>query len=150
MNIITFKDDLIDAIPDQIPLTTPSCYSKEAMSPNYADASTFTVISDASLNDLNNKLKSPISILNFRPNFYVQDCSGPYSEVIALNINYLSFFYYKLLEIKDDWLDFQMGDAHFTKIRGITRFVSKKISFINSDWLKMIFYLGVFYQQLIQ
>lgn len=46
----------------------------------FHDYSPFMLISEMSLNDLNSKLKQPVTIRNFRPNFYVSDCTA-FSEV---------------------------------------------------------------------
>jgi hypothetical protein len=72
----------------------PRCIKKNDENNNFDqiifhDLSAFTIISEASLNDLNSKLKKPVKIQNFRPNFYVSDC-GAFSEV-----NFLSAFLQK-------------------------------------------------------
>jgi len=47
----------------------------------YSDDSPFLLISEASLNDLNSRLKEKVPMRNFRPNFVVKDVAAPYSEV---------------------------------------------------------------------
>jgi hypothetical protein len=47
----------------------------------YSDDSPFLLISEASLNDLNSRLKEKVTMRNFRPNFVVKDVAAPYDEV---------------------------------------------------------------------
>ncbi len=60
----------------------------------YSDDSPFLLISEASLNDLNSRLKEKVPMRNFRPNFVVKDVAAPYSEV---NNVILYFFLLKFL-----------------------------------------------------
>lgn len=55
--------------------------NKEGDAIMYSDASSFMIISDDSLNDLNVRLKKPLPINNFRPNFFVTGCGEAYAEV---------------------------------------------------------------------
>lgn len=55
--------------------------NKEGDAIMYSDASSFMIISDGSLDDLNARLKKPLPINNFRPNFFVAGCGGAYAEV---------------------------------------------------------------------
>jgi hypothetical protein len=57
----------------------------------YSDDSPFLLISEASLSDLNSRLKEKVSMRNFRPNFVVKDVTVPYAEVYNL-ILYFFFF----------------------------------------------------------
>lgn len=63
----------------------------------FADSAPLLVLSAASVADLNTRLRSPVSIRNFRPNLVVSG-SGAYAE--------------------DEWEDFSIGDARF---RGLWR-----------------------------
>lgn len=66
----------------------------------YHDYSPYMLISEMSLNDLNGRLKEPVTIRNFRPNFFVTDCDA-YSE--------------------DNWVYFTIGNSRFYKIKHCTR-----------------------------
>lgn len=59
---------------------------------SYADSAPVHLISEASLEDLNTRLKEPVTIDRFRPNIIVQGC-GPYEE--------------------DTWKEIRINDAHF-------------------------------------
>ena len=48
----------------------------------YQDYSPFMLISEDSLIELNSKLAIKVPILNFRPNFFVQNCE-PFAEVFS-------------------------------------------------------------------
>jgi uncharacterized protein YcbX len=66
----------------------------------FHDLSPFMLISEESLNDINSKLTEKVTIRNFRPNFFVQNCS-------------------KFAE--DDWDEFWIEKVNFFKIRHCTR-----------------------------
>ena len=78
----------------------------------YQDYSPFMLISEESLKSLNSRLENKVPIQNFRPNFLVQDCDA-FAE--------------------DNWLDFNIGNVNFTKIKHCTRFF---FSFFNFGWYK--------------
>jgi hypothetical protein len=59
---------------------------------SYADSAPVHLISEASLEDLNTRLKEPVTIDRFRPNIIVRGC-GPYEE--------------------DTWKEIRINDAHF-------------------------------------
>ena len=52
----------------------------------HSDYSAYMLISQASLDDLNKRLKIPVTMRSFRPNFTVVDCE-PYAEVNWHNFN---------------------------------------------------------------
>ena len=54
-------------------------YAKDGDSVSFADAFPYLLISEASLHDLNQRLKTPIPMNRFRPNFVISDC-GAYEE----------------------------------------------------------------------
>jgi len=54
-------------------------YATPADQVGFADGFPFLLISEASLDDLNNRLESPVSMLRFRPNLVVKGCE-PYAE----------------------------------------------------------------------
>lgn len=66
----------------------------------YSDYSAYMLISQASLDDLNKRLKIPVTMRSFRPNLTVVDCE-PYAE--------------------DDWSRFQIGESKFYKIKHCVR-----------------------------
>ena len=75
----------------------PRCIKKNDENNNFDqiifhDLSAFTIISEASLNDLNSKLVSNnhVKIQNFRPNFYVSGCDA-FAEVCCCFFFELSF-----------------------------------------------------------
>ncbi len=69
-----------------------SAYARGGDQTSFADAFPLLLISEASLEDLNGRLKSPIPMNRFRPNLVVRGC-GPYAE--------------------DSWEEVRAGDAVF-------------------------------------
>lgn len=67
-------------------------YARHDEAVSFADGYPYLVISQASLNDLNNRLPEPITMSRFRPNLIVDDCP-PFDE--------------------DTWLDFQISHIPF-------------------------------------
>jgi uncharacterized protein YcbX len=59
----------------------------------YADSSPYMLISVSSLNDLNERLESKVTIRNFRPNFSVDQCNKAFAEVVV-QLRFL--FYFKI------------------------------------------------------
>ncbi|WKX75303.1 MOSC domain-containing protein [Zobellia laminariae] len=59
---------------------------------SFSDISPIHLISEESLNDLNSKLESPVTIQNFRPNIVVSGCAA-YEE--------------------DNWSSITIGDCEF-------------------------------------
>ena len=59
------------------------------------------LISAESLTDLNSRLDNKVRIQNFRPNFFVHNTRGPYSE--------------------DEFGEFRIGSVLFKKIKHCTR-----------------------------
>ncbi len=56
-----------------------SAYARSGDQTSFADAFPLLLISEASLEDLNARLESPVSMNRFRPNLTVRGC-GPYAE----------------------------------------------------------------------
>ena len=56
-----------------------SVYATDADRASFADRFPFLLISEASLEDLNGRMESPLPMNRFRPNLVVRGC-GPYSE----------------------------------------------------------------------
>ena len=56
-----------------------SSYAERGDQVGFADGFAFLLISEASLEDLNNRLEDPLPMNRFRPNFVVSGC-GPYAE----------------------------------------------------------------------
>jgi uncharacterized protein YcbX len=69
---------------------------------SFADGFPLLVITQTSLNDLNSKLETPVSMTNFRPNIVVDGCEA-YAE--------------------DDWKRIQIGDVKFDAIKRCRRCV---------------------------
>jgi uncharacterized protein len=69
-----------------------SAYARGGDQTSFADAFPLLLISEASLEDLNGRLESPIPMNRFRPNLVVRGC-GPYAE--------------------DGWEEVRAGDAVF-------------------------------------
>ena len=67
----------------------------------FHDYSPFMLISQESLNDINSKLKEKVTIRNFRPNFFIENCQRPFAE--------------------DDWDEFCIENSKFFKIKHCTR-----------------------------
>jgi len=65
--------------PDDDVRPVDSAYARSGDETSFADASPLLLISEASLQDLNARLESPVPMNRFRPNLVVRGC-GPYSE----------------------------------------------------------------------
>lgn len=74
------------------PVDTTSGYQPEGKFTSFADAYPFLMLGEASMNDLNERLESPFSILRFRPNI-VFEGGKPYQEDTIENfvINGINF-----------------------------------------------------------
>lgn len=59
---------------------------------NFADACPFMILSEASLNDLNDRMEAPLPLDRFRPSFVINGCE-PFAE--------------------DTWTRFRIGSVHF-------------------------------------
>ncbi|GHF11213.1 hypothetical protein GCM10017044_01170 [Kordiimonas sediminis] len=70
---------------------------------SYADAMPLLVLSDASVEDMNSRLDSPVTVRNFRPNIYVSGVSSPFDE--------------------DYWSSFRAEDVEITIVYGCSRCV---------------------------
>jgi len=77
-------------------------YIEEDHIVSFADAYPFLIIGQASLDDLNSRLETPLPINRFRPNF-VFTGGKPYEE--------------------DNWKDFKIGDAKFKAVKPCARCV---------------------------
>lgn len=66
----------------------------------YADLTAYMLLSEASLEDLNGKLKEKVTVRNFRPNFVVQGCQ-PFAE--------------------ESWRDVKIGGIDFRQVKPCTR-----------------------------
>ena len=80
LDLVNFGNNF-DADTRSVKLVDPACAAKDDASIIYSDASSFMLLSENSLNDLNSRLNAPVSIVNFRPNFFAKDCDKPYAEV---------------------------------------------------------------------
>ena len=65
--------------PDDDVRPVDSAYARRGDQTSFADGFPVLLISEASLEDLNRRLESPISMNRFRPNLVVRGC-GPYAE----------------------------------------------------------------------
>jgi uncharacterized protein YcbX len=65
--------------PDDDVRPVDSAYARSGDQTSFADGFPLLLISEASLEDLNARLKSPVSMNRFRPNLVVRGC-GPYAE----------------------------------------------------------------------
>ena len=88
----------------------------------YSDDSPFLLISEASLNDLNSRLKEKVPMRNFRPNFVVKDVAAPYDEVYNVILSFfLKKFSFCYID-KDNWTNFKIGgETSFIKTKHCTR-----------------------------
>ena len=78
--------------PDDDVRIVDSLYAGEGDQTSFADGFSLLVISEASLEDLNDRLESPVPMNRFRPNLVVRGCE-PYAE--------------------DGWAEMRVGDATF-------------------------------------
>lgn len=96
--------------------------ARESDTTIYNDYSPFMLISNKSLSDLNARLEKKVSMRNFRPNFVVEDCPQPYSEVALFFIKLVGFTLNKIIsKSKDSWEKFKIGETVFVKIKHCTR-----------------------------
>ena len=65
--------------PDDDPRLVDSLYAESGDQVSFADGFAFLLISEASLEDLNDRLEDPLPMNRFRPNFVVRGCD-PYAE----------------------------------------------------------------------
>jgi len=65
--------------PQDDPRLVDSLYASEGDQVGFADGFAFLLISEASLEDLNERLEEPLPVNRFRPNFVVRGCP-PYAE----------------------------------------------------------------------
>ncbi len=100
LNIVQFGSDLMNEA-RELKKIDPNYYPDSSDKTLYSDNSPFMLISDESLIDLNSRLVNKVKIQNFRPNFLIQNTSGPYSE--------------------DEFGDFKIGNLEFKKIKHCTR-----------------------------
>ena len=78
--------------PDDDVRPVDSAYARDGDQVSFADGFPLLLISEASLQELNGRLESPVSMSRFRPNLVVRGC-GPYAE--------------------DGWGEMRVGDAVF-------------------------------------
>lgn len=89
--------------------STDTKHTPEPKQVSFADAFPFLIIGQESLNDLNRRLKEPLSMNRFRPNL-VFSGGEPFTE--------------------DTWQDFMIGDLKFRAVKQCSRCV---ITTINQD-----------------
>jgi uncharacterized protein len=87
-------------LPDASPRPADRKYSPFDTDVSFADGFPFLVIGQASLNDLNSRLATPVEMLRFRPNFVIEG-SLPYSE--------------------DHWYEFTIGAQVFWGVKPCAR-----------------------------
>jgi uncharacterized protein len=90
------------AMPDWTARPIDPDYAREGETVSFADGYPLLVVSQASLDDLNSRLKSPISMQRFRPNLIVEG-SEAYAE--------------------DNWKEIQIGSATFRGVKPCARCV---------------------------
>lgn len=98
LDLVTFDESLMS---ETRKVSSYFPYAKEIDETIYSDCSSFMLISDSSLEDLNTRLKKKLPISNFRPNFYATNCSGPFAE--------------------DNWKNFKIADVQFNYVYYCTR-----------------------------
>jgi uncharacterized protein YcbX len=99
---LVFMDDDSDRLTDRK-------YTSEPKQVSFADAYPFLIIGQESLNELNRKLKDPLPINRFRPNF-VFSGGKPFVE--------------------DTWRDFMIGNLKFRAVKPCSRCV---VTTVNQD-----------------
>ena len=99
---LVFMDDASDRF-------TNTKYTPEPKQVSFADAYPFLIIGQESLNDLNRRLKEPLPMNRFRPNF-VFNGGEPF--------------------IEDTWKDFMIGNLKFRAVKPCSRCV---ITTVNQD-----------------
>jgi len=86
----------------QAPRASDPNYSNPDDIVSFADGFPLLVISQASLNDLNSKLETPVSMTNFRPNIIIDGCDA-FAE--------------------DDWKQIRIGEVIFDAVKRCSRCV---------------------------
>lgn len=81
-------------------------YAQEQQTVSFADGFPSLITSQASLDDFNQKLASPISMMNFRPNIVIGGCE-PYAE--------------------DRWKELRINGIHFSLVKPCSRCVIPSI-----------------------
>ena len=82
-------------------------YANEGEKTAFSDGFPILLISQASLNDLNSRLKAPVSMQRFRPNIVVSGCS-PFAE--------------------DNWKEIRIGDIVFRIVKPCSRCVIPNVN----------------------
>ncbi|VAW74017.1 Flavodoxin reductases (ferredoxin-NADPH reductases) family 1 [hydrothermal vent metagenome] len=90
--LVRMTDDLVRGVDQK--------YGRPEDEVSFADGFPMLLITEASLNDLNTKIETPVSMRRFRPNLVV-DGDLPYAE--------------------DDWLRFRIGDVEFEGVKNCSR-----------------------------
>jgi uncharacterized protein YcbX len=74
LDLVSFEDD----VESRKLIDSPSSKLAVGVKPTdeaiYADYAPFMLLSEASLNDLNARLRNPVTAINFRPNIMIKDC----------------------------------------------------------------------------
>ena len=89
-------------MPDHCQRWVDTDYARNNEIVSFADAFPLLLISEASLDDLNTRLSSPIAMNRFRPNIVVRGCE-PFAE--------------------DTWRSFRVGDLQFSVVKACSRCV---------------------------
>ena len=119
IDLVNFGNDLEPRMSSLVDKKLESRKDDESI---YSDDSPFLLISEASLNDLNSRLKEKVPMRNFRPNFVVKDVTAPYAEVNNLILNFFSFKLLIFYNAKDNWINFRIGsETPFIKTKHCTR-----------------------------
>ncbi|OLY93344.1 hypothetical protein SAMN05444008_107149 [Cnuella takakiae] len=100
-------------MPDEAPIAVETAYAHNGEVTSFSDGYPFLLISQASLDDLNNRLEQPVPMNRFRPNIVVSG-SEPYAE--------------------DGWQHFQINGLNFFGVKLCGRCV---VTTINQDNLAM-------------
>jgi len=87
-------------------------YAQEGDQVSFADGFPLLLISEASLEDLNSKLKAPVEMERFRPNIVVADCE-PYAE--------------------DSWKTIRIGGILFDLVKPCSRCVIPSVNLYSAE-----------------
>ena len=105
-NVLSLKCRLV-YFPDNEFRQVDLDYANEGEKTAFSDGFPILLISEASLNDLNSRLKTPVTMQRFRPNIVVSGCL-PFSE--------------------DNWKKIQIGDIVFRIVKPCSRCVIPNVN----------------------
>lgn len=101
------SDCRIVIMPESTKRLVDENYATQQQTVSFADGFPSLIISQASLDDFNQKIDTPISMINFRPNIVISDCA-PYAE--------------------DNWKELRINGIQFSLVKPCSRCIMPSIN----------------------